>query len=78
MLVVSEWLPDLFGVLLAFSLLPTRMGVLADFGSSLGGVNKFERITKEKLNYKTMIDSSPAKWTCVLRVLESLSPRSRL
>lgn len=53
-LVVSEWLPDLFGVLLALSFVPTRKGVFADFGSSLGIANKFEknndgenRITKQ-------------------------------
>lgn len=49
LLVISEWLPDLFGVLLALPFVLTRKGVLADFGSSLGKANKFERrITTEK------------------------------
>ena len=62
MLVISEWLPDLFGVLLALFFVPTRKGVLADFGSSLGRANKFEkRIMTEKPDYKTMIDPSPPK-----------------
>jgi hypothetical protein len=79
LLVISEWLPDLFGVLLALSFVPTRKGVLADFGSSLGRGNKFERrIKQRKLNYKTMIDSSPPKWTGVLRAIEFFSPSSRL
>ena len=75
LLVISEWLPDLFGVLLALSLVPTRKGFFADFGSSLGRVNKLERrIETENLNHKTMMDSSPAKWIGVLRVFECLPP----
>ena len=35
LLVNSERLPDLSGVLLALSFVPTRKGVLEDFGSSL-------------------------------------------
>ena len=49
LLVISEWLPDLFGVLLALSFVPTRNGVLADFGSSLRRANQFERKVTEKI-----------------------------
>ena len=79
LLVISERLPDLFGVLLDLSFVPTRKGLLADFGSSLCRINKILREEYErKLNYTTMTDSSPPKWIGILRELEFPSSKLRL
>ena len=75
LLVVSKLLPDLFGVLWVGPFMPTRKGVLADFGSSLGTINQFERNNdREKRSDKTMKDSSPPNRTGVLALV---SPRLR-